>query len=152
MQLFSLFHIDSSSPPTPHTLAPSSPHHFLLQTDPNEVTCKKKQNQKVQKVSRRTKRRRKKRRRRTRLWSGELGKDIRKQWQGGGGGRWHFICECFVGFLCFVYEIFGRHGDMLGKRWANRHGGWVVLKEGKKKTGEERVTHREPEHHTTTAS
>lgn len=35
-------------------------------------------------------------------------------------------------FFCFCL---GRHGDMLGKRWANRHGGWVVLKGGKKKQG-----------------
>lgn len=35
----------------------------------------------------------------------------------------------------FFVFAWGRHGDMLGKRWANRHGGWVVLKGGKKTQG-----------------
>lgn len=73
---------------------------------------------KVEKVNRRWQRRS-----RTRVWSGELSKTEmgRTMILFGQGGvcRFKFLCGFFVVFFCF---FFGRHEDMLGKRWANRHG------------------------------
>lgn len=152
-----LFHIDSffftcSSPFTSLPALETLPEK-KKKNDPNEVTCTKnkhkmkeknivflkKNSQKVQNVSRW-------RWRRTRFmirWAWKRHQKKQK-WRDGGGGRWHFFKNRIKVFVW-------RHGDMLGKRWANRHGGWVALKGGKKKTGERReLTHkraRAPHHY-----
>lgn len=85
---------------------------------------KKGQNSKIQKVSRW------RRRRRTRLWSGELGKTSEKTMTGEEEDEEDDDTFFWWGSFCFcVFKVFflkggrgGRHGDMLGKRWTNRHG------------------------------
>lgn len=67
---------------------------------------KQKKKSKKAKSSKKVSRRRWRRRRRTRLWSGELGKDIRKNNDGGGGGgRWHFFFGGYFLFVCFCLKF-----------------------------------------------
>lgn len=151
-----LFHIDSFSyTPLPYRLTPS-PWNPPGKTDPNEVTCTKKERERRKKKHKKTEKYQKlkspkkksskfKRSVGGRGGGGEPGYDqvslektSEKTMTGRGEDDDTFLFV-FGGKFLFLFKVFcfclGRHGDMLGKRWANRHGGWVVLKGGKKKQG-----------------
>lgn len=123
--LFTLIHLPTP-PLSPPSLPPWNPPGKQIQMRSHAKKPKKKQQPKTKqqknikrpkskqkkkkskkaKSSKKVSRRRWRRRRRTRLWSGELGKDIRKNNDGGGGGgRWHFFFGGYFLFVCFCLKF-----------------------------------------------